>query len=86
MSYRSYTGHRSYDLFHDILSLWSIDTSNSIYELILKQHIPRQYEYVFDSLLQHIIQLILILNEDLSNITMNKIIEIARLIFNLHLE
>jgi len=74
------------DLFHYASSTWSIDALNCIHELILKQHLPRQYDLILHSSLRHVIQLILILNQNLSIIIINKIIEILRSLFNLHLK
>lgn len=59
---------------------------NCIHELILKQHIPRQYDTILHSILHHVIQLILILNQNLSLTVTNKITEILRSLFNLHLK
>ncbi len=74
------------DLFHYASSSWSIDALNCIHELILKQHIPRQYETILHSSLRHVIQLILLINPTLSILIINKIIEILRSVFNLHLK
>ncbi|CAF4419556.1 unnamed protein product, partial [Adineta steineri] len=59
------------DLFQYTSSTWSIDALNCIHELILKQHIPRQYETILYSSLRHVIQLLLILNQNLTNIIIN---------------
>jgi hypothetical protein len=75
------------DLFQYTSSTWSIDALNCIHELILKQHIPRAFDPIVHSTLRHMIQLILILNENSTNISNRmKIIEILRTIFNLHLK
>jgi hypothetical protein len=74
------------DLFHYASSTWSIDALNCIHELILKQHLPRQYDSILHSALRHVIQLILIMNSNLSIIIINKITEILRAVFNLHLK
>ncbi|CAF0787699.1 unnamed protein product [Adineta steineri] len=74
------------DLFQYTSSTWSIDALNCIHELILKQHIPRQYETILYSSLRHVIQLLLILNQNLTNIIINKITEILHSLFSLHLK
>ena len=74
------------DLFHYASSTWSIDALNCIHELVLKQHLPRQYDSILHSSFQHIIQLLLIVNQTLTTIIINKIIEILRSLFNLHLK
>ena len=74
------------DLFHYASSTWSIDALNCIHELILKQHLPRQYDSILHSSLRHVIQLVLIINQNLSIIIINKITEILRSLFNLHLK
>jgi hypothetical protein len=74
------------DLFHYTSSTWSIDALNCIHELILKQHISRQYDPILHSSLRHVIQLILILNQNLTIIVRNKITEILRSLFTLHLK
>lgn len=74
------------DLFHYTSSTWSINSLNCIHELILKQHLPRQYDSILHSSLRHSIELILMCNENLSNDIQMKLIEILRTIFNLHLK
>ncbi|CAF3832724.1 unnamed protein product [Adineta steineri] len=74
------------DLFQYTSSTWSIDALNCIHELILKQHIPRQYETILYSSLRHVIQLLLILNQNLTNTIINKITEILHSLFSLHLK
>ncbi len=74
------------ELFNYASSSWSIDALNCIHELILKQHIPKQYEIILHSSLRYVIQLILLINPSLSVIIVNKIIEILRSVFNLHLK
>jgi len=74
------------DLFHYASSTWSIDALNCIHELILKQHIPRQYDPILHSSLRHVIQLVLIVNQNLTIIIINKITEILHSLFNLHLK
>jgi len=74
------------DLFHYASSTWSIDALNCIHEIILKQHISRQYDSILHSSLRHVIQLISIINQNLTIIIINKIIEILRSLFNLHLK
>ena len=74
------------DLFHCASSSWSIDAWNCIHELILKQHIPKQYESILYASLRHVIQLIIISNQHLSTEIKQKKIEILRSIFTLHLK
>jgi hypothetical protein len=74
------------DLFHYASSTWSIDALNCIHEIILKQHISRQYDSILHSSLRHVIQLVSIINQNLTIIIINKIIEILRSLFNLHLK
>ena len=74
------------DLFRYTSSTWSINAFNCIHELILKQHIPRQYDPILHSSLRHVTQLILIPNENLSTVVINKILEILRSVFTLHLK
>ncbi|CAF1378603.1 unnamed protein product [Rotaria sordida] len=74
------------DLFHYASSTWSIDALNCIHELILKQHLPRQYDSILHSSLRHIIQLISIVNQNLTIIIINKITEILHSLFSLHLK
>lgn len=64
----------------------SIDAWNCIHELILKQHIPKQYESILYASLRHVIQLINISNQHLSSDIRQKKIEILRSIFTLHLK
>jgi len=73
------------DLFQYTSSTWSINSLNCIHELILKQHLPRQYDPILHSSLRHFIELILMFNDKLSNEIQMKLIEILRTIFNLHL-
>jgi hypothetical protein len=70
------------DLFHYASSTWSVDALNCIHELILKQHVPRQYDSILHSSLHHVVQLLSIVNQNLTN----KITEILRTLFNLHLK
>ncbi|CAF4625603.1 unnamed protein product, partial [Rotaria sp. Silwood2] len=74
------------DLFQYASSTWSIDALNCIHELILKQHLPRQYDSILHSSLRHVIQLVLIVNQNLTIIIINKITEILHSLFNLHLK
>jgi hypothetical protein len=74
------------DLFHYASSTWSIDGLNCIYELILKQHIPRQYDSILHASLHHVIQLVLIIDQNSTIIVINKVTEILRSLFNLHLK
>jgi hypothetical protein len=74
------------DLFHYTSSTWSIDALNCIHELILKQHIPRQYDPILHASLRHVIQLVLMIDQNSTIIVINKITEILRSLFNLHLK
>lgn len=74
------------DLFHYVSSTWSIDALNCIHELILKQHLPRQYDAILHSSLRHVVQLILIINQHLSTTLISKITEILHSLFSLHLK
>jgi hypothetical protein len=74
------------DLFHYASSTWSVYALNCIHELILKQHIPRQYDSILHSSLRHVTQLLLIVNQNLTTIIINKITEILRSLFSLHLK
>ncbi|CAF3451307.1 unnamed protein product [Rotaria socialis] len=74
------------DLFQYALSTWSIDALNCIHELILKQHLPRQYDAILHASLRHVIQLILIVEQNLSATIINKLTEILHSLFNLHLK
>ncbi|CAF5212057.1 unnamed protein product [Rotaria magnacalcarata] len=74
------------DLFQYASSTWSIDALNCIHELILKQHLPRQYDAILHASLRHVIQLILIVEQNLSATIINKLTEILHSLFNLHLK
>ena len=74
------------DLFHYASATWSLDVLNCIHELILKQHIPRQYDPILHSSLRHVIQLLSLINENSTIIIRNKMTEILRSVFNLHLK
>lgn len=74
------------DLFHYTSSTHSIDAWNCIHELILKQHIPKQYEPILYASLRHVIQLIIIPNQHRSMEINHKKIEILRSIFTSHLK
>lgn len=74
------------DLFHYVSVTWSVDALNCIHELMLKQHLPRQYDSILHSSLRHVIQLLLIVNENLTLVATNKITEILHSLFNLHLK
>ncbi|UJR28072.1 hypothetical protein I4U23_009328 [Adineta vaga] len=74
------------DLFQYISSTWSIDALNCIHEIILKQHISRQYDPILHSSLRHVVQLLMMINQNLTIEIQNKITEILRSLFNLHLK
>lgn len=74
------------DLFRYISSTWSIEALNCVHELILKQHIPRQYDPILHSALRHTVQLLSIVNQSFPAAAPNKITEILRSLFSLHLK
>ncbi|CAF1422636.1 unnamed protein product [Adineta ricciae] len=74
------------ELFRFVSSTWSIDALNCIHEIILKQHIPRQYDSILHSTLHHVVQLLAIANENFTIDLQVKLIEILRTLFNLHLK
>jgi hypothetical protein len=75
------------DLFHYASATWSVEAFNCIHELILKQHVPRVFDPILHSALRRMTQLILMINENSSSIpSRNKITEILRSIFTLHLK
>ena len=75
------------DLFHYASATWSVEAFNCVHELILKQHVPRVFDPILHSTLRRMTQLIMMINENSSNIpSRNKITEILRSMFSLHLK
>lgn len=72
-------------LFHFVSGNCSIEALNCIHELLLKQHLHRNFDPILHSTLRHSVRLLSLIVEHSSNIpNQDKIIEILRLIFNLH--
>lgn len=64
-----------------------MDALNCIHELILKQHVPRAYEAILYATLHHMVHLLLLANQNaIVPALTNKLTEILRSMFNMHLK